>query len=403
MISVPNHQQPLSGSKLIALIFLVFIFSCSPKTRVIVNKEDEKKKDDTEVVNNELDAEARRTKEIALLLPLNLSNLNPSTLNSISSFNRVATPLDFYQGFRMGLDSLQKEGYKLRVSVFDTKDDTNEIVRLAKLPEVRKSDLVIGPIYPKEINAFNVISKNEKMYFISPLSPQLPAVNNPYFIATNATLEAHAEFASNFMVEKWKPTKILFVKSTNRNEDRYFQAFRNGLKKLNQQVTIVETGTTNLKSNLIRNGKNILVVASVERAFWNTVFNNLEGTPGDFYVIAHPNFENIENINLEMAQKYNVHFTSSHFLDMQNAGVKKFWAGYLKRYGTEPSEFAVKGFDIAYQFGKLLALEGKNYPKYMDKLFKSIHNDLMFEQTEQGFLNKRLNVLRVQDFQFVEQ
>ncbi len=402
MILVQNHRQLLSGSKYLLFSILILLLACSPKT-LVVKRDDDKKEDENEIVAVDADAEAKRVKEIALLLPLNLTSLNPSTLNTISSFNRIATPLDFYQGFRMGLDSLQKEGYKLRVSVFDTKDDTAEITRLANLPAIRKADLIIGPIYPKEINAFNSFSKKGKMYFISPLSPQLPTENNTYLITTNATLEAHAAYAASFVYEQWKPSKVVFVKSSNSNDDRFFKAFREDIKAKNSQVSIVETGTTNLRANLQRGGKNILVVPSIDRAFWNTVFNNLDNVEGEVYIIAHPNFENIENINLEKAQKFNVHFTSSHYTDINNAAVKKFWAGYIRRYQNEPTDFAVKGFDIAYQFGKLLANEGKNYPKAMGKVFKSLHNDFMFESTEKGFLNKKLNMLRVQDFQFVEQ
>src|SRR5690606_5078333 len=93
---------------------------------------------------------------IALLLPFQLDRVQGQP--SVEDVKRAEIPLDFYQGFKMALDKLAEEGTNFRLTVLDTRDNVNQNQAIGKSPAIQSADLVIGPIFPKEIPAFAAAS-----------------------------------------------------------------------------------------------------------------------------------------------------------------------------------------------------------------------------------------------------
>src|SRR4051812_2815220 len=104
MISVQNRLQLLSGNRLIiALFFIAFLASCSPK--VVVT---ESKKQPVPPVKEQpkvTDSKKEVSHSIALLLPFQLDNINSKTA-ALKDITQADLAIDFYQGFKLALDSL---------------------------------------------------------------------------------------------------------------------------------------------------------------------------------------------------------------------------------------------------------------------------------------------------------
>src|SRR5690606_29769893 len=160
MILVQNLRLPLNGSKcLVGLAVLLFLVGCTPKVRVLrgpgskVPPKTEKPADKEEAAEVTTETEKVDVKNIALLLPFELDKANPHA-PSTADIKRSALALDFYQGFKLGLDVLAEEGTHFKLNVLDTRDDAGESARIAKLEAVQNAALVVGPVYPKEIRVF---------------------------------------------------------------------------------------------------------------------------------------------------------------------------------------------------------------------------------------------------------
>src|SRR5690606_34634666 len=128
---------------------------------------------------------------IALLLPFELDKANQHA-PSAADIKRSALALDFYQGFKAGLDALSAEGANFKLNVMDTRDDTGENARIAKLDEVQDAALVVGPVYPKEIQVFGFNAKLEHALQISPLAASMPSeFNLSNLVTITAPLPVH--------------------------------------------------------------------------------------------------------------------------------------------------------------------------------------------------------------------
>jgi hypothetical protein len=58
--------------------------------------------------------------------------------------------VEYYQGFKLALDSLTAGNRNFKLQVFDTRDATAQAHNLALNTKVRTSALIVGPVYPEE-------------------------------------------------------------------------------------------------------------------------------------------------------------------------------------------------------------------------------------------------------------
>src|SRR5699024_6162897 len=81
--------------------------------------------------------------EVVLILPLQLNRIQQD-LPSIEDVKRVMIPLDFYQGFRIGIETLSGKGHNFKVTVLDSRDNQDYSRTLSQSEEVQTADLIVG-------------------------------------------------------------------------------------------------------------------------------------------------------------------------------------------------------------------------------------------------------------------
>src|SRR5690606_18813407 len=195
MISVRNHRLRLNGSKWLVGLTLVFLVAaCTPKVRVLRGAgtqpppKTQKPAEQDKTEENVAETEKVEVTNIALLLPFELNKANPRA-PSAEDIKRSALALDFYQGFKLGLDALAEKGTNFRLNVLDTRDDPAENMRNAKLSEVQDAALVVGAVYPKEIQVFGFNASLEDALQISPLAASMPSeFNLPNLVTVTAPI-----------------------------------------------------------------------------------------------------------------------------------------------------------------------------------------------------------------------
>src|ERR1041385_767041 len=149
MTSVRNHRPLLSGSKWLLLAGLTVLAACSPKVKPVsapvrTNTSEAKKQAEKAAEK----PASTRVSTISLLLPFTLDDLNSGAQYTPATLSRANLSLDYYQGFKLALDSLAARGYNYKLQVYDTKDVPATASNLATTPAIRTSDLVVGPVFP---------------------------------------------------------------------------------------------------------------------------------------------------------------------------------------------------------------------------------------------------------------
>lgn len=406
MILVQNHRLRLSGSKVLAFVFLLsFLASCAPKVlrpgggkgpKPPTKEPTEKEK---EVGEKPVEKAPLHFNSMALLLPFQLDRVIDSLPNR-TDVERAALALDFYQGFKLGLDRLSVDGENFKLHVLDTRDNVAEVKRIATDKGVEEAQIVIGPIFPTEINAFSSAANLEGKLQISPLAASSPSryqVNN--LVTVTPPIDVHAAVIAKHVAAKYGTADRVIIFANNDEDSRkLLDPLKAALDKLRVVYSEVEE-LTDIEISLGTTGKNVVINASTNQYFVAPLIASLytlkTESGYDISLIGHPNWSKLD-LNPEYLGLLNTCISSSYSVDEQNAAVKKFKDSYFSMFKVVPSEFAYKGYDTGLFFGKLLA----KYPKdYAEQLLKEKHKGIAigFEfvhSPESGYINNSVKLLR---------
>jgi len=409
MTSVRNLLLRLNGSKyLVGIAALLLIAACTPKVRVLRGPgsktppktvEPAEKEKPSEVVTEK---EAVNVNPIALLLPFELDKANPHA-PSAADIKRSALALDFYQGFKLGLDALANEGANFKVDVLDTRDDVGENARIAKLEEVQDAALVVGPIYPKEIQVFGFNASLKNALQISPLAASMPSeFNLPNLVTTTAPITVHVKALAAHIVNQYQAGDVVILYNTQDAASRQFLApLKAEIQRLKKQVRVAEVeDEASLESSVHLSGRNLVVLATTNRYQISPILAHLRKLQEELsyriQLFGHPNWSKLEFDESDGLAGFRTRITSSYYVDRGDAEVRRFDQRYHTEFGVAPTEFAYKGYDAAYYFGGLLAKYGAEYREHIvSETYEGLHNAFKFEYNPAwGYVNNAISILQ---------
>lgn len=279
MISAPNHQQLLNGSKLLLLLAVLFTYSScggskkikttdvpvsnrdiiksrtkknqsTGKDEIITevtgkmdtvqwkrdnslppmtsNPDEYNKKEEVEVVTapkntGKLDESLKlNSYKIAVLLPFSAQRYNSSSAIPGS----VESVLDFYGGMKMAVDQLQHEDVNLSISVLDTQKSSDVTKSLLNRSELLNADVIIGPTKKKSVAAVRRFALDNKKVMISPIYPSGSlATNNPYFVQVSPSLVSHCQAITQHVRKTYNTDQVVLIAKQGSEAKRfkYFQ------------------------------------------------------------------------------------------------------------------------------------------------------------------------------------
>ena len=285
MISAPNHQLLLNGSKLLFILLVALVFtSCDPtkkikstsnpttnseiiKSRTKKNKatgkveivtevtgkmdtvnwrrdnaippitsnpdEYNKKEEVVEPVVTENDGTIGESIQlgnyrIAVLLPFNAQKYNAST----SIPKSAQSVLDFYGGMKMAVDQLQFEDVNISISVLDTQNSEEVTKSLLNRSELINADVIIGPTKKKTVSAVRKFALKNKRPMISPVYPSgTLATNNPFFVQVSPSLVSHCEAITTHVRKTYDTGQVVLISKAG-TETKRFKYFQHANKNI---------------------------------------------------------------------------------------------------------------------------------------------------------------------------
>ncbi len=425
MISARNRRQRLSGSKAILFLSVLFCAACSPKIRPVVNQPAMKTQEEITKEKEAADKAAaaasvakpveaapvvkpKRTISIALLLPFSLDDIDLSKSSSSKNLVKTNIAVDFYEGFKLALDSLTGNGQNFKLTVFDTRDEVNQAQKLASNPAIRNSDLIVGPVFPAGVQAFSSKIYSLHKPVVSPLSAASPAgYNNENLITVTPPLEFHAMRAAGFIQENIHPKTVYILRSGFSEENKYILPFKRSMDSLSRKqtkivdITISKGDFTALLPKLSKTSENIFVIPSTERSFLRVTLESLNQLSDTYPVqlFGHPNWSKATYLRPELLEKLHTYITSAYQVEYKSAEVTGFIKSFRKNYHTEPNEYAIKGFDTGLYFAKISAEQPANFKMLQNMPFDALHNRFEFMQKKgYGWINTSVEVLQYNNF-----
>lgn len=390
-------------STLSVLALTAVLASCSPKITKPVVKAPAKPV--------EQKVEPRFTQgNISVFIPFQLNNFNLKTVTK-SQIGKADMPLDFYQGLMMGIDSAANEGLNFKVNVFDSRDNTSQLAALSKKEAVKLSNLLIGPVFPDGLKYMAAFSQTHKLPIISPLAASKPTeFDNPYLISVVPDIDMHGFKVADFIASTYKADQsIVVLINTKKSDDEALASpIRRRFAAKYPSYTVQEFSSTYVfETKMVKGKKYAVIVCSDDAPFVAPSLTklyrlkNIAGYP--IQVFGHPNWVK-QTYNIEHLQSLQAAISSSYHIDYKDKDVVEFVKQYRLKYEFEPTEYAFRGFDTGYYFGKILAKYGPNYVDFLLKeRYKGLHNDFEFDyNAEYGYFNRHLTVLQYKNTSLVK-
>jgi hypothetical protein len=404
MISAQNRLQPLSGNKYWLFFLLpILVSACSPKVVRTVNTPAETAKKVEEVVEKRVPKFTEAT--ISLVVPFRTNSLNLQSATK-ADVEKSAMAIDFYQGFKLGLDSAAVTGLNFKLKVFDSGDNEATLENLIQNGSLANSNLIVGPVYPTGLKQIRNYSLSKNITLVNPLAATNPKeLNNPNMITIINNIDLHADKIASYIVKHNDPLKSVVVLINPKSSDDELMAvpIRKFFDNPEQSFFFQEFASVfTMDTKMIKNKKYIIILASSDKKFVIATIDKLikmknAGLSVDLY--GHPDWTK-QTYNTDKLQALNTIVSSSYKIDFGRKDVTAFIKRYRSNYHFEPGEFAFKGFDVGFYFGNLMANRGTNFLQFLTKdKYKGLHNSFSFTyDPKMGYLNTSLMLLKYQNF-----
>ncbi len=354
--------------------------------------------------------------KIAVFAPLYLDSAfdKENNYRFDKTFPKYINPgLEFYEGVQLALDSLNKEGARLEVFVYDTRAKGQSLIN--QLQQMDSVDLIIAHSTAQENYLFADEARNRKIPYINPNLPNDAGItNNPYFVLLNSTLKTHVEELYRFAQKNYSGSPIVLFRKKGVLEDMirdYMNDYAKSSSSPPLNIKWVDlTDNFNVKQviNHLDSTKNIVCIigtlddqfnrrmamylSSVYKLYKTTMLGmpTLENTSKDFYQQEFHGPEFIYATPFYNPRKDSVSISIINFFN------EKMYA--------RPSDMVMRGYETTWRFAKLLARYKKDIVSNLTSsefnLFREFDIRPVFNKhtmTLDYFENKKLYFLKWKD------
>lgn len=319
------------------------------------------------------------TYNVAIMIPFNSDKVN--TLEGGIHSSSMST-LHFYEGAKMALDKLSKEGANLNVSVMDTKRSETETTSFLNRSDLLNAHMIIGPYSSKPLEKVADFAKANKKTLISPVNTSGKITNeNPFYLQANPSLQSHCEAIMKHALNKYSADQIVLVvrdKEAEVNRLQYFQDIHKLISGTDAEplkeyridpVVAQEFGELELLPYIKANQTTVFIVPSYSNeTFVSNLMRQVEIAKGrnDVVMYGMPRWMEFERISFDYFENLKLHVSSANFVDKDDFKIKDFITKFYERYGALPEEDAFKGYDLTLYSGRQLMKHGLNFKDVID-------------------------------------
>jgi hypothetical protein len=132
---------------------------------------------------------------------------------------------------------------------------------------------------------------------------------------------------------------------------------------------------------------------------------NIERDTFSISLVGLPNWQQFTNMDNEILSNLKAHLLVPSFVNYEDRNTNSFIYKFRRRYLTEPSDYAFKGFDVCWYFLNALKNFGNNFENclpYYSPWY--IQTEMNFERVRggDGFENRSWKVLKYDRYRLKE-
>jgi ABC-type branched-subunit amino acid transport system substrate-binding protein len=321
---------------------------------------------------------------VSVLLPFMANTLDPSPTPK-----RNQAVLDLYEGMKLAVDTLSRQGVKINLRAYDTERSVEKIKSVLKTDELKNTDLIIGPYFQEESKPILEFSLANKINVFNPLHNNSELVGiNPFSFLYQPSLEGMGKKSGEFLSRYvYKKNCMVFYGTSKRDSilaASFMEAARaNGLKitashRLTKEASkmILSTLATPTEYDEFRYPKQFtlkkdslgsIFVASDDALIYAKVISSIETRGDNIVVLGSESWLDRHTVDLEKFQNLPVVLTAPNFTASEKPATIAFVKKYIKKHGRTPSGFASLGYDLMLFLGNQLKKNGVYFQEALSR------------------------------------
>lgn len=311
--------------------------------------------------------------------------------------------MEYYRGVLMACDSLKKQGVSIDVHAWNTAEDGN-IYKVLEDPAAAKCDLIIGPLYSKQMDALSDFVAKHDIRLVIPFSINAPQLttNRNIFQVYQSQNEVSEATISHYL-ERFKDchTVVIDCNDSTSKKGVFTFALRRQMESRGMECVV-----TNLKSSeeyfsnaFSRTKPNIVVLNTGRSQELGVAFSKINGLKAnnpelDITMFGYSDWLLYTHRYLENYYKYNTYIPSVFYYNPLSPATQQFQQKYRQNFSSDMQNllprFAITGFDHAYFFLKGLHKYGKTFNGAEGMFgYPFIQTPLKFERYGNGGLRNK--------------
>jgi hypothetical protein len=357
-------------------------------------------------------------KKVAIFAPLYLDsafNADGKYRFASATFPKFLNPgIEFYEGVKFAIDSLQKEEARLAFYVFDSKSKKKTVSAILASPLFDSIHLIITHCNAAEAKIFAETGLKKNTPVINANLPSdAGAISNPFWVVLNPTLRTQCEGIYKLVQKHYSLDPIIVFRKEGVLEDRiktYLDDYgkNTAASKLNlKYVDITDsTGIDEIKGFLDTTVNTTCIAGSLDEVFGRKLLSQLVTLYSEGYkstIIGMPTWDALQLSKPDFKGPEVIY--SNPFYNAKNDKVsKELTSAFNKALKARPSDMVFRGYETTFRFAKLLLqhkddfasnISNKSFKVFTDYDIQPVLNRQTMDLDY--FENKKLSFLKWQD------
>ena len=335
---------------------LIPVFN-SVKETIIVNKDSVETSYNISKLDSIYFKKRRKNNQLNLsvLLPFRSATINYDSIKEVESLfedrNLYTIALDFYSGVLYAVEDLKKLNISIKLNVFDTENSVNKILEISNNTEIINSDLVIGPLIPRNFETLSNLEFLESIPKVFPLSTiPIKIIKGVVLAVTPRNLLR--ETMLDYLDKKINRDENIVIIADSLNEEidnRLTKIFPKSIKIKPEFEGYILPEL--LDSLLVDSLPNKVIIESEIFTLISSVISQLNSqitSERDVRLYTTYRGNQYDDPSINVKDLGNLGFTyTSISKKINNDSISQFESNYINLFGSSPNKDVIRGYDVA--------------------------------------------------------
>ena len=311
--------------------------------------------------------------------------------------------VEYYRGVLMACDSLRVNGISTDIRAWNVAEQT-DIKQILKDPKAAECDLIIGPLYTKQLKALGDFAQKNDIRVLIPFSINSNEVfdNGNLFQVFQNGNQTNNGYVFRFY-QRFKDSHVVIVDCNDSTSTK--GSFTTVLRrKLEQEgatytITNLKSSETKFKQSFSTTAHNVVVLNTSRSQELNVAFTKLNGLlmtdPSlKISMFGYPEWLMYTNKHLDDFYKFDTYIPSTYYMSPLSPRAEHFKKKYRWNFHQDMQpyhqRYAVTGFDQAYFMIKGLHMYGSRFTGASGTVgYTPLQTPLHFERIGNGGMQNR--------------